>query len=205
MGNTTGTDLELLQNIEKSFRRATPDNTRRMTAKSLDWFRNYIPKAYNKVRMPQMLRDRKMWKQKMTIGKMYLFEYDAKHKDTLPLWDRMPLVFPFSSYKAKDGATIIVGLNMHYLSPKMRMMAFSALLKLRTEQRYRKSTKLEMEWSMLRGMGQSKLFEHAVHAYRIDHVKSVFVEVPAQSWEMVLFLPLARWVGGSNKQAWTLK
>ena len=28
------------------------------------------------------------------IGKMYFFIYDPKHKDTLPMYDRFPLVFP---------------------------------------------------------------------------------------------------------------
>ena len=46
----------------------------------------------------------------VTPGEMYMFYYDAKHKDTLPYWDRFPLVFPFS--KVKDG---FLGLNLHYL------------------------------------------------------------------------------------------
>ena len=28
------------------------------------------------------------------IGKMFFFEYDPKHKATLPIYDRFPLVFP---------------------------------------------------------------------------------------------------------------
>ena len=202
--NTTGTELEILQNIERAFKRANPNTVKRHTAASLDWFRKYIPRAYNRVRMPQVLRDRDMWKNKMQIGKMYLFEYDPKHKDTLPLWDRYPLVFPFSTYRAKDGALIVTGLNMHYLSPKLRMIAFAALLKLRSEKRYRKSTRLAMEWDMLKSMGESRFFKHAVHSYRMDHVKSVFVEVPSASWELMLFLPTERFVKGSKQQAWKM-
>jgi hypothetical protein len=103
-------------------------------------------------------------------------------------------VFPFSTYQSKDGVQIIVGLNMHYLKPKLRMIAFTSLLKFRSEKRYRKQTKLKLEWSMLKSMAEHPLFKHSVHAYRMDHVRSVFVEVPAQSWELALFLPTARWV-----------
>lgn len=203
MEDNTATDLEILKSIESAYKKANP-NKKRFTQKSLDWFRKYIPRAHNKIRIPQVLRDRDMWKNKMSLGKMYFFEYDAKHKKTLPIWDRYPLIFPFASYTAKDGAKIIIGLNMHYLSPAHRMVAFSALLKLRTESRYRKSTRLQMEWTVLKSMSESKFFENSVHAYRMDHVKSIFVEVPSQSWEMMLFLPLARWQKGTKNDAWKL-
>ena len=46
------------------------------------------------------------------VGQMFLFAYDAKHKDTLPYYDRYPLIFPFK--KVNDG---FLGINMHYLPP----------------------------------------------------------------------------------------
>lgn len=203
--NKTGTELEILKNIEQAFYRNNPNAKKRLTKRSLDWFRKYIPRAYNRVRKPQMVRDRDMWKEKMRFGRMYLFEYDAKHKDSLPLWDAFPLVFPISEYKAKDGMTIIIGLNMHYLSPQMRQIAFLALLKYKTNDRYNQQTRLKLEWDVLKAMSESKFFKHAIHSYRLDHVRSTFIEIPAQSWEMVLFLPAARWQKGTSKQAYKLK
>ena len=35
------------------------------------------------------------------MGNMYLFAYDPKHKDTLPYYDRFPIIFPIN--KAKGG------------------------------------------------------------------------------------------------------
>ena len=203
--NKTGTELEILKNIEQAFYRNNPNAKKRLTKKSLDWFRKYIPRSYNRVRKPQMVRDRDMWKDKIRPGGMYLFEYDAKHKDKLPIWDAFPLVFPISEYKAKDGMTIIVGLNMHYLSPQMRQIAFLALLKMKTNDRYNKQTRLKLEWDVLKAMSESKFFKHAIHAYRMDHVRSTFIEMPPQSWEMVLFLPLGRWQKGTSKEAYRLK
>lgn len=203
--NTTGTELEILQKIEKAFYRNNPGAVKRNTSASLDWFRNYVGKAHNKIGTGVMFRDRDTWKTKMTFGKMYFFEYLAKHRATLPIWDRYPLIFPFSAYKAKDGVEIIVGLNMHYLPPVLRMAAFKALLKFRNEKRYRGKTKLKLEWEVLKALSESKYFKHAVHSYRADHFKSVFVEVPAPAWELALFLPVARWQKGTASEAWNIK
>jgi hypothetical protein len=49
------------------------------------------------------------------MGNMYLFSYDPKHKDTLPYYDRFPLIFPIN--KAKGG---FLGITMHYLTPILR-------------------------------------------------------------------------------------
>ena len=203
--NATGTDLEILKNLEKAFFRNNPTSMKRNIALSLDWFRNYVGKSYNKLGTGAMFRDRDMWVKKLIPGRMYFFEYDAKHKATLPIWDRYPMMFPISSYKAKDGMEIVIGLNMHYLSPKMRMIAFKALLKLRTESRYRKHTKLALEWELLKNLSEADMFKHCIHSYRMDHVRSVFVEVPSQSWEMALFLPLARFQKGTTSDAYKLK
>lgn len=203
--NTTGTELEILKNIEKAFYRNNPASAKRNISSSLEWFRGYVGRAYNKLGTASMFRDRDLWTKTPVPGKMYFFEYLAKHRDKLPLWDRYPLIFPISSYVAKDGMTILVGLNMHYLSPIMRMAAFKALLKLRTEKRYRKSTRLELEWSMLKAMSESEMFKHSIHSYRMDHIKSVFVEVPPMAWELALFLPLARFQKGTNADAYKLK
>lgn len=197
--NKTGTDLEILQRIEKAWVRNNPSAAKRNTASSLDWFRNYVGRSFNRIGTGSMFRDRTLWKTKFSFGKLYFFEYDAKHKDTLPVWDRYPIVFPFSAYKAKDGTPIVIGLNMHYLPPALRMIAFKALLKFRTEKRYRKNTKLDFEWAAIASMAESKYFKHAVHSYRMDHLRSTLVEIPSQSWEMALFLPTARWVGDTSK------
>lgn len=201
----TGTDLEILNQIEQAWVRSNPTTKKRNTEKSLDWFRKNVTKNFAKVRTSQMMRDQKMWKDKPVLGKMIMFEYaEPVHKDTLPIYDQFPMVFPFSFYRSKQGKLIMLGINLHYLKPELRLIAFQALLKLRNEKRFRPSTKLKMEWDVLKAMSESKYFEHAVHAYRMDVVSSVFIEIPAQSWELVLFAPLARWKKGTKEQAWKM-
>lgn len=207
--NRTGTDLEILKNLEQTYYKNNGKNAKRNIKKSMDWFRKRITKNFSSVRTARMFRDRDLWKSGMTLGKMYLFEYDAKHKDELPVWDRYPLIIPFDAWKGKspdDGKTVeyVLGINFHYLPPALRMIAFRALLKFKTKDRFVKSTRLDFSWTVIKALAQSKYFKHSVKMYRMDQVRSKFVEMPAQSWEIVLFLPLARWQKGSKAKAWAL-
>lgn len=209
--NNTNTELDILQNLEKSYYRANDAAKKRNTAKSLDWFRKFVPKNFSRVRTARMFRDRDLWAERVIPGRMYFFQYDAKTKEQLPVWDKYPLIFPWDVWTGGDGKfgeagkTYMIGINMHYLSPRMRLEAMKALLKLRNEKRYRESTKLKISWDVLQGLSQSHLFEHAVKIYRLDHVRSKFVKIPPRSWELVVFLPLARWSKGSKKEAWRIK
>lgn len=198
--NNTATELESLKKIEQAFYRNNKSEIKRNTQKSLDWFRKYIPKAMNSIRTAQMFRDRKLWKSKMTMGCMYFFEYDPIHKDTLPIYDRYPLIFPITAWKNdRNGGQYFLGINLHYLQPALRLKAMQALLTLRNEKRYRRHTKLLLEWDLLKGMGESPLFEDCVKMYKLDHVKTTFINIPSQSWEMAVFLPLARFVTNAKK------
>ena len=45
----------------------------------------------------------------LSIVNMYLFHYDPKYKETLPLYDRFPLIFPFQNVEGG-----FMGINFHY-------------------------------------------------------------------------------------------
>jgi len=203
--NNTGTELDILANIERSYYKANPNAQKRNTARSLKWFSKFIPKNYNRVRTARMMRDRDMWADSIRPGSLYMFEYKAKHRDTLPVWDAFPLVFFFDTFTAKDGSKMLLGINMHYLPPSLRYTAFTSLLKLRNQKRYRENTRLKISWGVLKSLANSKFFEHSVKMYRMDHVQSKFIQVPPRSWELVMWLPLARWQKGSQSEAWKIK
>lgn len=204
VGNNTGTELDVLKKLEAAFYRNNPEEVRRNTAASMDWFRKYIPRAMNKVKTSQLFRDQSTFKTSVVPGNMYFFEYDAKTKDTLPVWDRYPLIFPWRTWESSEGHTLFIGINLHYLPPVMRYQAMKALLTLRADKRYNERVKLNISWETLKAMSQHKMFEHSVKQYRLDHVRSRFVKIPAQSWEMVAFLPLARWQKGTKETAWKM-
>ena len=203
--NTTGTDLKVLQDLEKSYFESQGPKSRRNIKKSMDWFRKRVTKNFSSVRTARMFRDQELFSDGLTLGKMHFFIYDPLHKDKLELWDTAPLVIPFSVYRTKDGSENVKALNFHYLSPVLRMAAFRALLRFKSRDRFVKSTKLDISWKVISTLAQSKYFEHAVKEYRMDQVRSKFVEIPSQSWELCLFLPLARFQKGSKSEAWKMQ
>lgn len=208
--NATLTDLNALKKIEKAFYRNNEASQRRNTKKSIEWFRKYIPKNWNHVKTSQMFRDRSLWSQKPSPGYMYFFDYsNPVHKDTLPIYDAYPLIFPWDIWRGdgswgEDGKLYMIAINLHYLPPKLRQKVMVELLKIKTEKRFRKNTRLKLSWQVLQGLSNSRLYEHAVHMYRLDHVRSKFVQIPSASWEMAVFLPLARFKKGSKSQAWKI-
>jgi len=201
--NTTNTEIEALKSIERAFYDKNPQSKKRNTEKSLKWFSTYIPRAYNKIRTSQVMRDSKLYEDQIRPGQMYFFVYDALHKQTLPAWDAFPLIFPWDSW-SKNGVRYFLGINLHYLKPEHRLIAMRALLKLRNQKRYNESTKLKISWKILKSLSESKFFKHSIKMYRADHVRSKFIRIPPQSWEMSAFLPIARWQKGSSQEAWKI-
>jgi hypothetical protein len=202
--NTTMTELDILKKIEKAFYDKNPETRKRNTERSMKWFKDYITKNWQHVRTSQMMRDRKMWKQTVEVGKMYFYEYDPKWKEILPVYDRYPLGFVVNKW-TNNGVNYFNMIQLHYLPPALRLVVMRSLLKIRSENRYRQSTKLKISWEILKGLSNHKLFEHCIKTYRFDHVKTVFMEVPAASWEIVISLPLARFQKGGKSVAWNIK
>ena len=70
-----------------------------------------------------LMKDRDKIKNRSMLGCMYFYFYDPKLKDSLPYYDRFPLVIPIERYS--DG---FLGLNLHYIHPKQRMILLDKFL-----------------------------------------------------------------------------
>jgi len=192
---------DLLKSLAASYRRSVGPNARRNIARSRKWFSTIGRKNFNRVRLPKLMQGKTgNLTAKPKLFGFYLFSYDAIgfEEGTLPYFDRLPLslIIDFTE-------TGFVGINVHYLPPALRLAAFEVLLDLRTEKRFRKSTKIKAQWAQLKAMSNSYLFKAAVKQYRWDRVRSQFLFIPAQDWELMMFLPSERFVSkdGSNAQA----
>lgn len=204
--NKTGTELEVLKNIEKSWYRHNPEARRRHTERSLKWFQRYITRNYHRTKPQELHTDTKLHTTFPIVGYMYFFKYDAILKDVLPVWDKYPLIFPFDRYRDEEtNHEYLLGINLHYLPPKLRFEAMKALLTLRNEKRYRDSTRLLISWNILKHLSNSHFYRHSVKKYRMDHIQSKFVKIPSQSWEMALYLPLAEWQNDNKHRAWRIE
>ena len=126
----------------------------------------------------------------MEIGHMYLFNYDPKHKLKLPVYDTFPLIFPFS--KTEDR---FWGINLHYLPPKDRARLMDALMTITNNDKYDKTTKLELSYSVLKQVAKGKKYEETIHCYINKHVKSRMKRINPLAWEYTIMLPLAKFRG----------
>lgn len=134
---------------------------------------------------------------KVAPGKLYMFYYDPKHKDTLPYYDRFPLVFPYSA--TKEG---FMGLNMHYLPYFQRIQLMTRLMAFATNRSMDENTKLRYSWELIGGVARFKAAEACIKHYLKDHVRSMFIEIPGQDWHTAMMLPVERFVGANKNIVW---
>lgn len=130
-------------------------------------------------------------------GNLYMFMYDAKHKETLPYWDMFPLVFPYE--KTKDG---FMGLNMHYLPYQLRVQLLDRLMQFANNRVMDETTRLKYSWSLIGGVTKFRAAEPCIKHYLNDHVRSSFKLIPAQDWASAMMLPVETFVGASKNKVW---
>ena len=126
-------------------------------------------------------------------GSMYMFYYDAKHKATLPYFDRFPLVFPIK--KTPNG---FLGINLHYLPLQYRAKLMDALYDASNNTRYDETTRLRMNYSVLSSAAKFRYFKPCVKRYLTGQMKSRFLYIYPSEWDIALFLPLERFDGASK-------
>ena len=144
-----------------------------------------------------LMTDRDRLNSNSTIGKMYFYFYDPKTKDTLPYYDRFPLVIPIESYK--DG---FLGLNLHYIHPKQRLILLDKLSETATNSKFDSKTKLRVSYSYL--AGASKAFEATpcIKRYLFTHIQSRFLEISADEWDIAAMLPVETFVGATTSKVY---
>ena len=133
-----------------------------------------------------------------SIGKMYMFKYDAKWKDKLPYWDMYPVIYPIEFYSDS-----MLGINLHYLSPVQRAYFMNALYELEwSNKKFDKTTKLQLSYSILKESTRHKAFEPCLHKYLFSHVRSPFLYISPELWDYAALLPTQRFQKASSEQVW---
>lgn len=189
--------------IEKLKRSSEATNIAAYTKSSIEWWRKTVTSSFTggdraRDELIKHARREDNFRSTVTIGRMYSFYYDAKHKDTLPYWDIFPLVFILGP--AKDG---FLSLNLHYCSPKMRAILFHELMKIDATAHYSKATKLKISYSILKTIAKSGLYKNCVKHHLFSQLKSKLILIPHDEWELALFMPTQSFVGASSSQVWS--
>lgn len=131
------------------------------------------------------------------IGSMYTFYYDPKHKDTLPYYDRVPLIFPIN--RAKNG---FLGINFHYLPLDLRANLMDALHEVASNDKYDNTTKLRISYNILNSSAQFGEFKPTVKHYLFQHIRSKLLYIKPSEWDMALWLNIAKFEKASQTQVW---
>jgi hypothetical protein len=134
---------------------------------------------------------------KIRIGNMYMFSYEAKHKDTLPYYDAFPLIFPIGL--AKGG---FLGINLHYLPPQLRAVLMDELYKNLNNERYDENTRVKISYELLNSAANFKEFKPCIKHYLNAQLKSRFIYVAPDEWDIALFLPSAKFIGASKQKVY---
>ena len=131
------------------------------------------------------------------IGRMYFYYYDPKTKDSLPYYDRFPLVIPIEQYS--DG---FLGLNLHYIHPKQRIILLDKLSEYATDSRYDDRTKLQLSYALLGAAAKAFEATPCIKRYLYNHVQSRLVEISANEWDIAALLPMENFVGATTSKVW---
>ena len=165
---------------------------------SRTWYRDTANKFKTVNERNLMKGDTDSLRSQPKIGHMYMFYYDAKHKETLPYFDRFPMIFPYK--KVKGG---FMGINLHYLPHILRAKLMDSLYDISSNDLYDETTKLRMSYNILSSASKYKWFKPCIKHYLTTQVRSRFLYVYPAEWDIALFLPLERFSGASKSKVWS--
>lgn len=142
-----------------------------------------------------LMKDREQLRSKSMIGRLYFYFYDPKLKDSLPYYDRFPLVIPIERYS--DG---FLGLNLHYISPKQRIILLDKMSVFLNNDNYDETTRFRLKYSTLKNT--SKIFEGTpcIKRYLYKHIEGRFLEIPADEWDIAALIPFEYFIGATRNK-----
>lgn len=127
-----------------------------------------------------------------TEGRLYAYVYDAKHKDTLPYWDKYPLIIFLGTNKG-----LFYGLNLHYIPPKARQQMLEELLvRYASTPTLSNKTRLKIKWSDVKGFYGA---DQMIKAYLPQNVQGTFIEIKPSDWANVTLLPTQQFISKGKR------
>ena len=168
------------------------------TLSARNWFRNQARGLGVTDPRSLMMSPEAAYRNTVFPGRLYMFYYDPKLKKTLKYYDRFPLVFPIEPYY--DGT--FLGINLHYLPPTLRAKLMDGLYVTLNNTNFDRTTRLNISYRLLKSTIRLQAFKPCVKRYLMTHVRSRFVNVPADQWDIALFLPCEQFEKASASQVW---
>ena len=151
--------------------------------RSFKWYQEQVKKLGN-VSQNQLLKETKQTNSFIT-GRMYLFRYNPKHRETLPYYDMFPLVIPFR--KLDEG---FLGVNLHYLPYMVRFKVLKQLNDITNDISMNETTKVNLSWKLLETYSKLKPIKACVKHYLNNFIESRFLNIPYPDWVIASQLPV---------------
>lgn len=121
------------------------------------------------------------------LGRLYLYQYDPITKLDLPYYDRFPVVFIVDI--KKEG---FLGLNLHYLPFEYRATLMDALYEFTAGSD--DTLRLRATYKILTTAKSLRFFRPCLKQYLNSQMRSRFLLVPPEEWDVALFLPLQQFL-----------
>ena len=186
--------MALIDRLQKELQR---QNLATSSNKARQWIKNKV-KDLNGLRPNTLMRDTKRKQTSFDLGGMYFFVYNPKLKDTLSFYDLFPLVIPIDTYS--DG---FLGLNLHYLAPVPRAKLLDALSDFTTNNKYDDKTRIAVSYQMLKNLSNTEAFRPCLKKYLSQHIRSQFLRIDANEWDIAIFLPVESFIGATKQKVFS--
>jgi len=172
------------------------------TREAINWFRDTASavKSVNRQRLLSDSANQTDDISKESIGRMYSFFYDPKHKKTLPYYDMFPLVIVIGP-KGNDG---FLGMNLHYLPPVLRARLMDNLYQTLNNNNFNDTTRLQINYELLSGASRFRYFKPCVKHYLFEHVRSKYLQIEPRFWDIALMLPTEQFVKADASDVWDM-
>lgn len=158
---------------------------------SINWLRKAAYES-EKANTDRVIKDAKaLYTNRQRLGHIYLFRYVPLHRQTLPFYDRYPVVIMVE--QKQDG---FLGLNLHYLPLVFRAMLMDRLLTLKVGDG--DNAKLRVTYEMLSNYSKLRYYKPCLKHYLNSQIRTKLVHVDEKEWEHALFLPLQQFLKTSQ-------
>ena len=147
---------------------------------SFNWYKNAVKKVSSEYKKDpsKIIRqekidnrgseeelDENLLRRYAVSGHLYMFEYEAKMK-WLPYYDAFPLVYVLRATPQE-----FWGCNLHYMSPKKRIMAIKKLME-----------------------GRIDIPKKCFHKYLSSQVDGLMLDLAASEWDTAILLPTENFI-----------
>jgi hypothetical protein len=192
--------FDKMQDKLDKYNRKSGADIQRFTKDSLDWYMKFSRGNLANLAVNPVMRSSGNKVARPKPGLFYMFRYDPKHKDNLPYYDTAPVILCTSI--TPDGW---YGINVHYMPLPIRVKVMSEFYKTLYLTK-NDNERLRMNWAkaetLCRSISKTKYLSHSIKRYLVSQLDSPLIKIDSENWDMITFLPLAKFKKAKESAVW---